>query len=192
MSKSTGRVELEHDTEFFYSPVEFTVENVLFHLPMAPFQRSAFFVKMFNSESKEPNSEGIPRFTLQDVTAAEFRDFLRILMAGPQRWAYNVPPSLNSSNCVSVMDLATRWKFDDVRYVVISAMSGGSRVNPALKFAFGRKFDVKEFLPGSLKELVDRPGPLELKDYQALGMELAVQVAQYRELCRQGADSNPA
>ena len=67
----------------------------------------------------------------------------------------------------------------------ITTMSGGSRVNPALKFAFGRKFDVKEFLPGSLKQLVDRPGPLELKDYQALGMELAVQVVQYRELCRQ-------
>ncbi len=92
-----------------------------------------------------------------------------------------VPSPGVDSDYPSVLKLATLWGFENIRRHMIRKLR--SLEDPVLKLSLARKYNVTEFLPDAITELVERPGPLVLGDYEMLGIELAVQVTQYRELC---------
>ncbi|KAI0737457.1 hypothetical protein C8Q80DRAFT_1295542 [Daedaleopsis nitida] len=149
-----------HDPKYFYSLVDFKVEDVLFRLPSRPFEKSVFFAEMFN---KGPESRGIPH-------PWEMRD------------------TLKASSWDSTMRLATLWSVDTVHEIGYREIESYIK-SPAMRFALGMKYDIlKNIVPKALTELV--AGGVEVDDYQALGIELAVKVMKYRELCRDASNKS--
>ncbi|KAI0697068.1 hypothetical protein C8T65DRAFT_743312 [Cerioporus squamosus] len=120
----------------------------------------------------------VPRYALEDVTAAEFRDFLRILLDCP--WRRTVHGAAFSPEAyLSFMRLATLWKLDAIREEVANSLFDVK--NPTLKLLVGRRFDQKQLVPGALSELMIRKEPLEPEDYEMLGLDLAIRVVKCRE-----------
>ncbi len=84
---------------------------------------------------------------------------------------------------VHALKLATRWGFDDLRWTATGKID--EMDDPPLKLAVGRAHDVPWLLPDALRDLADTKvmTPLNKEDYEILGFELAIQVAQFRERC---------
>ncbi|TFK87653.1 hypothetical protein K466DRAFT_599309 [Polyporus arcularius HHB13444] len=182
------------DPEFFYSFVDFEVDGVCFCLPTQPFEQSPFFVELFKEQPRPSRSQGsaaqnvrgVQRYVLNDVSAEEFRDFLRILLDCPWRRVRTVSNvralKFSSSAYLSFMKLATLWRFDAMREEVANDLYDFD--NPAMKLLIGTKFEQKQLIPSALHTIVRRAEPLEPEDYEILGLDLAIRVAKCREYCR--------
>lgn len=182
---------------------------MLFRLPECYLQCSAFFRERLNAE-QVPNEP--PHLLLENVTVAEFRSLLNVMTRSASEYVSHgitttaaglivvfcvcicidcsryalmrplrVPSPGVDSDYPSVLKLATLWGFENIRRHMIRKLR--SLEDPVLKLSLARKYNVTEFLPDAITELVERPCPLVLGDYEMLGIELAVQVTQYRELC---------
>ncbi len=80
------------------------------------------------------------------------------------------------------MKLATLWRFDAMREEVANDLYDFD--NPAVTLLIGTKFEQKQLITSGLRSLVQRTEPLKLEDYEILGLEFAIRVAEWREYCR--------
>ncbi|KAI1787740.1 hypothetical protein LXA43DRAFT_1098018 [Ganoderma leucocontextum] len=147
------------DPVFFFSIVEFQVDGVLF---------------------------GLPNYVY--VTAAEFRDFLRCLLAPlplPQAAKEAGGPSDSDSDAVraaymkrwvNALKLATRWKFEDVRDKGDPQDRRDGRPPQSSSPSRASLTTSRGSSPGALRDLADTKvmTPLNKEDYEILGLDLAI------------------
>ncbi|KAI0713941.1 hypothetical protein C8Q76DRAFT_796852 [Earliella scabrosa] len=173
------------DREFFLSFVDFEVGEVLFRLPKYLFEHSAYFQYVFSGPSDWSGST--PRYTLNDVSDTQFRDFVRLLLDVPHRTSSAsacAPPKhkFTPATWLSIITLATSWGFDTLRARALAEIS--LLRDPVLQLAVGTQCGEKRFLPGALDELVDRAETPTVSDHALLGTELLMRLMDYRERCR--------
>ncbi|PIL33344.1 hypothetical protein GSI_04795 [Ganoderma sinense ZZ0214-1] len=175
------------DPVFFFSIVHIYVEGILFGIPN-------YVCELSKSESFRAKVAEQP-CVLEDVAAAEFRDFLQCLIAlGPEATKkaeeLGEPPESESDDgsrvaymrrWLNAIKLATHWNFEDARRKAIRKIH--QMDDPPLKLAVACKYDVQRFLPDALRDLADTKimTPLNKEDYEILGLDLALKVVQFRE-----------
>ncbi|CDO68099.1 hypothetical protein BN946_scf185044.g7 [Trametes cinnabarina] len=203
------------DQEFFFELVDFQVrirtgsirwslplpsveqiDGTVFRVYSTPFQDSVFFRELFYASKAKKHGRGEDqertkqlRFKSEDVSAADFRNLLRVLFKAPSLFATRLggrsplpaTPLEDGPMWLTVMRLVNMWKFETVREDVIGMIDRDG--DDVLRLAVAVRYDI----PGmyeALEGIVVRETPLEVDEYQLLGLELAVKVVKYRELCR--------
>jgi hypothetical protein len=77
-------------------------------------------------------------------------------------------PSLTTSEGMSVLKLATMWKFDSIRASMITAMTSGVAEDPILQLIAAVKYDVSGWLVPAVNALARCAEPLTVKDVDRL------------------------
>ena len=85
----------------------------------------------------------------------------------------NIPASWTS-----VLKLATLWEFDAIRKQAIHMLIGE---DPTTRIVLAQTYDIKGWMEDALYSLVHRTDPLDLADFNILGLELAVAIVKLRE-----------
>ncbi|KAI0753397.1 hypothetical protein C8Q80DRAFT_1305697 [Daedaleopsis nitida] len=164
------------------------VENTLFRLFRSTFTRhSAVFRDLFSL----PGPVGIPVDGLDDdhplhfsgISAVEFERLLWILYP----FNYGSWRAHTLDEWTSILSLATRWDFNDVRALAIRSIQALDGLSPVDKIALAHEYDVTgRWVLAAYTTLCERPEPLSIAEATRLGLETATRVAQVREQLRAG------
>jgi hypothetical protein len=85
---------------------------------------------------------------------------------------------------ISILQLATRWLFDDIRNLAIRELANFDDIEPVQKVAIALQNDIPEWLHPSYMALCERPNPLTVEEARKLGVEVVAQLARAREIFR--------
>ncbi|KAI0735308.1 hypothetical protein C8Q76DRAFT_610069 [Earliella scabrosa] len=161
------------------------VENTLFRVFRSTFIRhSAVFRDLFSL----PGPVGGPTEGQDDdcplhfsgISAVEFERLLWVLYP-----PYVSQPS-TPDEWTSILSLATRWDFNDVRALAIKQLQTLD-MSPTDKIVIAREYDVGgRWVLNAYTALCERPEPLSLPEASRLGLETAMRIAQLREQLRAG------
>jgi hypothetical protein len=119
------------------------------------------------------------RIRLENVSALDFERLLSILY----------PPIIGEhratlSEWISILQLSTRWLFDDIRSLAIKELATFDDIDPVQKVAIALQNDIPEWLHPSYMALCERPKPLTIDEARQLGVEVVAQLACAREIFR--------
>jgi len=145
-------------------------------------RHSAVFRDMFEmpptvGEAVEGTSDQNP-IRLDGVSAVDFERLLSILY----------PPMIGEHTAtlaewISILQLATRWLFDDIRSLAIRELANFD-IEPVQKVAIALQTDIPEWLHPSYVALCERHNPLSVEEARRLGVEVVAQLARAREIFR--------
>ncbi|KAF8525981.1 hypothetical protein BU17DRAFT_62522 [Hysterangium stoloniferum] len=182
-SPLTGMIRRHKVYYFDNDQVIFLVEETLFKVHRSILMRhSAVFRDMFDmpqtvGETLEGSCDQAP-IRLEDVKAQDFEHLLGILY--PSVIGKHVA---TLPEWISILQLATRWLFDDIRSLAIAELAD-LKIEPVQKVAIAIQCDIPEWLHSSYMALCDRPNPLTIEEARRLGLEVATQLACAREIFR--------
>ncbi|KAF7296054.1 BTB domain-containing protein [Mycena kentingensis (nom. inval.)] len=178
------------DTFFTMQPIYFEVEKKIFQVPNFQFtQHSRFFDKMIPQygKGKKGWDEALP-YELEDVTAGEFRIFLKVLYptcAVPQAGKFDRETEAEEWFCI--LKLATLWRFDQLREHAISSLRAQvlHLSDPMKRVALGHRHHVSEWFVSGYKALARRQIPLTAKEVHALPVDAVLKIFCAREAAAQ-------
>ncbi|CAA7260440.1 unnamed protein product [Cyclocybe aegerita] len=133
-------------------------------------QHSIFFHRLFSSVSMG-NDQPI---VLYDVQTKDFDRFLTIFY--PTH--YTKPDLTTVDEWTSVLILATKWAFADIRTLAIEQLT--TLASPIDKVVLGTKYEVHHWLVPAYKELCMRWRPLDAEESGRLGTERVAQIGLVR------------
>ena len=98
------------------------------------------------------------------------------------------PPTIGEHSAtltewISILQLATRWLFDDIRSLAIRELAN-FEIEPVQKVVIALQNDVPEWLHPSYMALCERHNPLSVEEARRLGVEVVAQLARAREIYR--------
>lgn len=82
---------------------------------------------------------------------------------------------------MAVLKLSTMWNFARMREISLTWLHSNLNFDPALKLTVARRFDINEWLVPALNTLAQRTAPLAHRDYELLGPDWTLMLAQVRE-----------
>ena len=92
----------------------------------------------------------------------------------------------------SILHLATRWEFDDIRALAIREIER-CPLTPVEKIALSREFDISSLWSlNAYTELCERPEALTVQEALALGLQTTVRISQLRERLRKSLGKHRA
>jgi len=152
-------------------------EDVLFNLWQITFLRhSAWFREQLKGPEVPPCNDGYPMF-LEGVKSSEFERLLWILypqVIGKYR-------ASTAEDWVIILDLATRWEFQDVRELAITQLDG-MKFDAVDKLEVMKKYKVdSQWGYSAITELCSRTHPLTVEEGRKLGIELSINICRIRE-----------
>ncbi|KAI0737456.1 hypothetical protein C8Q80DRAFT_1115258 [Daedaleopsis nitida] len=174
------------DPDFYYHLRTFEVERTLFRIPQHYLEESEYFrrlLKLGPGDKNVSTDTSLPRESkrtaqvLEEITVQEFRDFLEVLIAAPYHIECKIMATPTS--WVSVIKLATRWRFDTLRLIALANIAQGE--DCVVRLAVARQYDAKMLLQTALEDVLQREDALRFEEYSTLGVELAANVMRYRE-----------
>ncbi|KAH9888394.1 hypothetical protein C8Q73DRAFT_655580 [Cubamyces lactineus] len=162
------------------------VENTLFRLFRSTFTRhSSVFKDLFSLPTSQ---NGMPVEGCDDDNPLQFSgisatDFERLLwVLYPP--SYETPKAQAVDEWRSILSLATRWEFTDVRALAIRSLQTLD-MTPVERILFAQEFDIPgRWALSAYVALCERPEPLSLGEAALLGLETSVRIAQLREQLR--------
>ena len=84
----------------------------------------------------------------------------------------------------SILHLATRWEFTDIRALAINSIQS-LNITPVDRIVISRDYDISgRWTLAAYTALCDRPEALTLEEASRLGLETSVRIAQMREQMR--------
>lgn len=87
---------------------------------------------------------------------------------------------------ISILSLATRWDFNDVRALAIQRLQALD-MSPIERICIAHEYDISgRWVLAAYIALCERPEPLTLPEASRLGLETAMRIAQLREQLRAG------
>lgn len=87
---------------------------------------------------------------------------------------------LSMERWIMVLDLATKWEFQQVRNWAILNLTE-KVTDPVRKVHLAIKYKVSEWLFGACLDVVKRPEPLTIQEAKLLGLEFTIKLARVRE-----------
>ncbi|OSC98445.1 hypothetical protein PYCCODRAFT_1001730 [Trametes coccinea BRFM310] len=162
------------------------VENTLFKLFRSTLVRhSVVFKDLFSlptgqsGASIEGNDDDNP-LHFSGISAIDFERLLWVLY----------PPSYGSHKAKtidewrSILSLATRWEFNDVRELAIRELQVLD-MSPIDRICLAQEFDITgRWALSAYIALCERPEPLSLDEAARLGLDVSIRIAQLREQLR--------
>ncbi|GAW00311.1 hypothetical protein LENED_001819 [Lentinula edodes] len=169
------------DVGFFYDCRIFSVDNLLFQVPIQLLAaESAYFRTRMdqNDGLKEEN----PIQLDTDVSPEDFRQLLRVVCP-PKR--FNAEPEVFSfGQWISVLKLAKKWDMSEVRAYAISAIGKLPDIDPVDKIVLARTYDIPTWLAPSFNEILQRSQSLTESDVDKLGIPTIVRLMELRDRVR--------
>ncbi|KAJ7177236.1 hypothetical protein C8R43DRAFT_974563 [Mycena crocata] len=169
------------DERYYFETVTFQVEDRLFKVPRYHFERnSEIFAATFSlptGDTDEPEglSDRNP-IKLEGISSADFEHLLAVL------YPLEVPIPTMSKDCwISILKLATLWRFLSIRQLAISHLDVEVKDN-AEGIVLARKYHVGTWLRSGIQALVKAPHPaMSRDDAQSIGWETATMIYRIRE-----------
>ncbi|KAJ7154433.1 hypothetical protein C8R43DRAFT_1001276 [Mycena crocata] len=165
--------------KYYFETVIFQVEECLFKVPRYHFERSSeIFATMFSLPTSA-ESEGLTDqnpIKLEGISSVDFERLLEVL------YPLEVTLPTMSKDCwISILRLATLWRFLAVRELAISKLDSQVR-NTLEGIMLARKYHVAQWLRSGIAALVQATHPaMALVDIQMIGWETATQIYRIRE-----------
>ena len=98
--------------------------------------------------------------------------------------AFGVHRAQTLEEWTSILSLATRWEFSDIRSLAIRSLQS-LNVSPVDRIVLSRDFDISgRWTLAAYTTLCERPDPLTFSEASKLGLEDSIRVAQLREQLR--------
>lgn len=115
---------------------------------------------------------------MDNVKAIDFERLLSILYPSVVgKYSASLP------EWISILQLATRWLFDDIRALAIAELSD-FKIDPVQKVAIALQCDIPEWLHSAYMVLCIRKNPLTLEEGRKLGVDVVTKLAYAREIYR--------
>ncbi|TBU56272.1 hypothetical protein BD310DRAFT_882888 [Dichomitus squalens] len=157
------------------------VENTLFRVFRSTFTRhSAFFKDLFSLPGPVGTAEGLDDdnpLQFSGISAIDFERLLWVLYPP----CYGAHRARTRDEWTSILCLATRWDFNDIRTLAIREIQSLD-MSPVDKIILAQEFDIGgRWLLGAYTALCERAEPLSVCEGARLGLETAMRVAQLRE-----------
>ncbi|KAH6885496.1 hypothetical protein BKA70DRAFT_1410548 [Coprinopsis sp. MPI-PUGE-AT-0042] len=168
------------DEGFYWDPVVFLVEGLLFKVPKDRLSHGSDY---FSKQYLEHNLSGGP--IQLDVTAEEFRVFLQVLYPRP----FHRRMDLTKVNWISLLKLSTLWHFNGLRGVAITRLEA-QQLQPAEKVSLGKQYYVSRWVITGYDALVRNEEVISVQDATQLGIESTVGLYICREQRRYESDPN--
>ena len=171
---------------FYWDPVVFEVEGVLYKVPRARFiEGSALFATMFmlppSSEEGKLQDGGSDEkpVVLPHVEHQEFHQLLETLYPPLH------PRTRSKVEWVAVLKLATRYEFQAARAHATEQISKLlSEMTPMEKMTLGQRYHVSAWFLEGVSDLVIRRDALSEQDLADIGSSIFARVGKERERCR--------
>jgi hypothetical protein len=92
---------------------------------------------------------------------------------------------------IAILDLSTRWDFDDIRRLAIKQLAG-HKIDPIEKIVLEHKYKIpRRWAYGAYIELCSRRSPLTKDEAEEVGMETAILINQAREKLEKTGRNKP-
>ncbi|KAJ7189550.1 hypothetical protein GGX14DRAFT_59485, partial [Mycena pura] len=171
------------------------VEHCIFKVPCFQFARhSQLFATVFTlprpaGEEAEGWHEGSP-IKLDGVSILDFERLLKVLY--PLTPVPNTP-TLDADEWMSVLKLATKWHFLQVRDLAIRQLGEHAlSLSPVSRIVLGRQYDVSTWLRSGYIELARRKASITTEEATKIGLEVALEIFRLRETAMHSTrDLNP-
>ncbi|KAI9064781.1 hypothetical protein FKP32DRAFT_1675319 [Trametes sanguinea] len=162
------------------------VENTLFRLFRSTFVRhSAVFKDLFSLPTGhsgapvEGNDDDNP-LHFSGISAVDFERLLWVLY--PSSYSSHKAKTLDEWR--SILGLATRWEFNDVRELAIRELQNLD-MPPVDRICLGQEFEIDgHWALSAYTALCERSEPLSLDEAARLGLDVSIRIARLREQLR--------
>jgi len=186
MFRSHSISQLRKHEEYYFEDgnLVIQVENILYKVFRSSLTRHSAVFKDVLSLSQhfdpELSSEGLSEenpFTLPGISSVDFDRLLAIIY--PQMFgAYSLG---SAEEWVSVLHLATRWEFNDIRMLVIKELQT-LPMDPIDKIVLSAQYGItNSWALKAYAAICQRTRPISVEEARKLGVETAARIAQIRE-----------
>ncbi|KAG6813760.1 hypothetical protein H0H92_007712 [Tricholoma furcatifolium] len=158
------------------------VENTLFKIWDGSFRRHSEFFKsapasLLDMGKGDEGSDDEHPLVLDGVQVADFERLLWIVYPA----AIGSFKAKTAQDWTSVLDLATRWQFKDIRELSIKEL-GKFEIDPIEKIELQQKYQVKrQWAWSAFNALCSRPNGLDVVEGRRLGVETIINISAVRE-----------
>ncbi|KAK7024958.1 hypothetical protein R3P38DRAFT_3269706 [Favolaschia claudopus] len=180
-----------HQT-YYMETITFKVEGCLFKVPRHNLEhRSQIFGTASTLPSGDETAEGQSDekpVELEGVERVDFQALMKALYPLDLQQIYkNKDAWMTKEEWVSVLKLASKWFFVDLRELAIYALSNRDDVQSVERIVWGRQYDVPDWLRKGYTELGCRPDSSITEDEaRIIGWEAAFRLIQARESAMRG------
>ncbi|KAF7976423.1 hypothetical protein HWV62_6839 [Athelia sp. TMB] len=157
---------------YYMDDITFKIEDVLFKVPQASFEKAEPFYTMFGLPQNPQlavASEGLSDDTplrIEGVTADDFRAFMKALY--PAAINLESLKSLSSGDWESVLKLSTMWDFPDIRGHAITHLK--KQVDCINGIRLSAQYKIPAWLPVALEQAVTRQVTINKAESRLLGL----------------------
>ncbi|KLO09627.1 hypothetical protein SCHPADRAFT_558658 [Schizopora paradoxa] len=181
MASSEQRVRYR-DSDFYQTLITFEVQDVLFRVPVEPFEtRSEVFRDMFslpsgNETPTEGTSDDSP-IVLEGVVVEDFRALLKFLY--PKKRTVT-STEFSKEEWIGIHALAFMWEFHEAKEASKAFLVAMD--DSVTKFELAVRYEYDDWLRLAYKELTNRPDSLSLDEGQRIGLEATLNIGRVREI----------
>jgi len=161
----------KEDEDYYMNFVTFEVEDRLFRVPTYQFlKESPEFSKECKLSANDRAGNGNP-IKLEKVSKKDFRNFLKILypITFPGMNPSTITVSLSKEEWISVLTLASKWRFVHVRIMAVSMLElRHINLTSIEKICLGRDHSIPSWVIDGFVELVEAT---TITDFEALRID---------------------
>jgi len=178
--ESDERFKRHHHFFFADDNVVFQVEDTRFKIHRYFFQRDS---EIFAAVFALPGGPGYGAsdynpIRLVGIRAKDFDIFLSILY--PPKFGVYAATNVDEWN--SVLDLASKWKFESIKALAIEKLA--VIASPIDRIVLGRRYEITEWLVDAYTAACERSSALTLEEAGRLGLEDVVKISFLRQEIR--------
>ncbi|RXW16406.1 hypothetical protein EST38_g9438 [Candolleomyces aberdarensis] len=175
------------DTIYYWSLVKFVVKDCEFRVPGYQFiEGSQYFSEKYNLNNTSNASAIDHVVVLEDVTAEDFRTFLKLLFPSHTKSA---TLTLTKAEWLTILALSTLWHFHELRKLAIEHLDP-DMTDPVELVQMGRKAYVRNWVTRGYSNLVLKPEAISEEESEEIGYRSAVRLYIIRHaLVQAGSES---
>ncbi|KAH6907084.1 hypothetical protein BKA70DRAFT_1286204 [Coprinopsis sp. MPI-PUGE-AT-0042] len=155
---------MEDHREYFWDVIRFKVGVTRFQLPLYRFvEESEFFASQYGL-CDSPSRDGFATSVIElDVSVKDFECFLKAFIPRSPA-AYHSKPGLTNPEWISVLKLATKWRFNDLRKTAIDALHESPDLTTMERTTLAKEYQIPSWLLQGYKAFVTEMQSLDFKE----------------------------
>ncbi|KAH6893982.1 hypothetical protein BKA70DRAFT_1407471 [Coprinopsis sp. MPI-PUGE-AT-0042] len=159
---------MEDHREYFWDVIRFKVGGTRFQLPLYRFvEESEFFASQYGL-CDSPSRDGFATSVIElDVNLKDFECFLKAFVPRSPA-AYHSKPELTNPEWISVLKLATKWRFNDLRKTAIDALHESPDLTTMERTTLAKEYQIPSWLMQGYEAFVVEMQSLNLQGGQGL------------------------
>ncbi|KAH6893980.1 hypothetical protein BKA70DRAFT_1117632 [Coprinopsis sp. MPI-PUGE-AT-0042] len=157
---------MEDHRDYFWDVIRFKVRGTRFQLPLYRFvEESEFFASKYGL-CDSPSRDGFATSVIDlDVSPKDFESFLKAFIPRSPA-AYHSKPELTNPEWISVLKLATKWRFNDLRKTAIDALHESPDLTTMERTTLAKEYQIPSWLMQGYKAFVTEMQSFDFKEGQ--------------------------